>query len=148
MRFTVAGSKIICSRIDKTVDSDNRYRNVVEFDSHVDTVPPHVAAKLTRSEVIELEEFLADRQRIQKEPVAVNILEALPDLVEEVTDVLTSVNNLNNSVYERLWSSVASLADALESVRPENNGRGAPIQGMRSSEVLKERLENIKRELS
>ena len=147
MRFTVAGSKIICSRIDGTVEGTERYRRVVDFDAHLDTVPPHVEARLTQSEIEELESFLADRKRIQANPAEVNMLEALPELLDEATDILSSVDRLNDTMYRKLYSSIAQLIEKLDNVKPRHKGRLTPIRSMRKSEALKEKLENIKQDL-
>lgn len=147
MKFTVAGNKIICSRVDMTVEDDDKHRAVVEFDAHVDTVPPHVAAKLTRREVRELDQFLADRKRLKQDPAEINMLEALPELIGEVTHVLQSAEQLNVALYDRLHVAVADLREALRDVRPQSPGTSEPIRGMRPSEVLKQRLEIIKQEL-
>lgn len=147
MRFTVAGSKIICSRIDNTVESDDRYRPVVEFDAHLDVVPPHVAAKLIPSEIEELEHFLADRKRIQANPAEVNMLEALPELLDEATDILGSIDRLNESMYRKLHSSIARLRRTLDDVKPGDNGQVTLVRTMRKSEALKEKLENIKQDI-
>ncbi len=147
MKFTVAGSKIICGRKDNTVQAADQYRQVVTFDAHVRTVPPHVAAKLVSGEILELENFLADRKRIQSNPTETNMLEALPKLLAESTKVLHSVDELNGSLYERLRSSLANMTEELKGIRHRPNGREIPIQGMRESEALKERLEDIKQDL-
>jgi type I site-specific restriction endonuclease len=147
MKFTVAGSKVICSRIDMTIEGDDKHRDVVEFDEQVDSVPPHVAARLTKGEVEELEQFLADRRRLKADPAEINMLEALPELVDEVTDVLRSAERLNIDLYEKIAEAVASLQEALKEVRPKEQGKVTPIRGMRSSEILKQRLENIKQDL-
>ena len=147
MKFTVAGSRIICSRLDQTIENGDKHRDVVEFDSHVESVPPHVAAKLTTGEIRQLEQFLADRKRIEADPAEINILEALPELIEEVTEVLNSAERLNDALYDRLTESVMHLADALREVRPKRSNKVRRIRGMRSSEVLKQRLDNIRREL-
>lgn len=147
MKFTVAGNKIICSRIDNTMEGADRYQRVVEFDAHLDTVPHHAAARMTRREVEELEHFLMDRKRIQENSAEVNMLEALPELVEEAIDILDSVSQLNETMYRKLNSSITRMAEALDNVKPKRKGRVTPIHGMRKSEALKERLANIKQEL-
>lgn len=147
MKFSVAGSKIICSRIDNTVESANKYRAVVEFDEHLDAVPPHVAAKLTQGEVEELEHFLADRKRIQANPAEVNMLEALPELLDEATDILGSANRLNETLYRKLHSSIGRLRRTLDDVKPASEGQVTPVRSMRRSEALKEKLENIKQDI-
>ena len=147
MKFTVAGNQIICTRDDKTVDGADRLRQVVAFDAHLESVPPHVAAKLTWSEIAELDHFLADRKRIQSNPTEVNMLEALPKLLAESTETVKLANDLDSSLHQRLCSSVAGLTEALQSVRPRSNGRVTLIRSMRESEALKERLEDIKQNL-
>ena len=149
MKFTIAGSKIICSRIDQTVEDCERYRTVVEFDSQVESVPPHVAAKLTRSEIADLESFLEDRKRIKADPLEINMLEALPELIEEVTEGLKSADQLNEDLYERLTRAIDGLTEELGTVSPEKpEGETATgIRGMHPVEILKERLGHIKQDL-
>ena len=147
MRFRVAGSRIICSRKDNTASDDRAYRQVVDFDAHVDTIPPHVEAKLTQGELRELKAFLADRKRIQANPATVNMLEALPDLIEETIEILDSVDQLNVAMYRRLRKSVARLTDALQEVKPRNGGELTLLRNMRGREALKERLKNLKQNL-
>jgi L-lactate utilization protein LutC len=148
MKFTVTGSKIICSRKDNTVAEEDKYRAVAEFDAHLDTIAPHVETKLTRGEVEELERFLADRKRIQANTMQVNMLEVLPELIEEATEILNSVSRLNKTMYRELNSAVARLSDALENVKPKNTGKKiTPVHRMTEPEAMKERLDNIKRDL-
>lgn len=147
MKFTVVGNRIICSRTDNTVEDEGAYRRVVEFDAHVDTVPPHVAARLTSHEADQLKEFMADRKRIQANPVETNMLEALPELLSEATEILDSVDKVNSAMYERLSMSIGVLSASLENVRPATKEKLTTLKGMRNSEAQKERLENIKQEL-
>ncbi len=141
MKFTIAGNKIICSR-----DND-KLRKVVAFDAHLDSVPPHVAAKLTRREIEELGHFLSDRSRIRSNSTEANMLDALPSLLAESTEALYSSNELERSLHERLSSSVAGLSEALRSVKPRSKARVTLIRGMCESEALKERLADIRQNL-
>jgi hypothetical protein len=147
MKFTIAGNKIVCSRIDNTVEDADQYRQVVTFDAHLDVVPPHVGAKLTRREIEELEHFLADRKRIQANPAEANLLEALLGLLAESTEILGAVDHLNEATYQSLCESVAGLTAALRDVKPGPAGRVTPIRSMGDSEALKERLQNIRQDL-
>lgn len=147
MKFEVAGNKIICSRKDNTVKDGEAFRRVVEFDSHVDTIPPHVSARLTNSEIKQLKEFLADRKRIQATPAEKNMLEALPGLLLEATEIIKSVNTVNKTMYKQLSRSIGELAQALDDVKPAPVGGPTPVNRMRNSQAQKERLENIKQEL-
>lgn len=147
MRFTVTGSRIICSRRDNTIESDAAYRQVVEFDAHLDSIPPHVEAKLTQRERQELEDILADRKRIQANPAVVNMLEALPELLGDASESIESVDRLNADLYRKLRASVRRMSEALERVRPKGDEIMTPVRRMRRSEALKERIENYKRDL-
>jgi hypothetical protein len=144
MKFTVVGSKIICSRKENTADSDDSFCDVVEFDAHVDTVPPHVVGALAQSEIAELERFFLDRQRIQANSTNKNLLEALPGLLREATETLQSVEHVNSVIFEQLTASVAEINVALEHVETVSGGSPTPTENMRESEAQKERLEDIK----
>ena len=123
------------------------YRRVVDFDAHVESVPPHVSAKLITSEIEQLKEFMADRKRIQANPAEKNMLEALPELLREATDILDAVESINKTMYRKLSASIAKLSSALDNVKPVSRGGQTPVANMRHSEAQKERLKNIKQEL-
>jgi hypothetical protein len=147
VRFTVAGSKIICSRKDNTVEDDEAYKRVVEFDAQVDSVPPHVAARLATCEVEELNVFFAERERIQADSVEKNLLEALPGLLQESTDILNAATSVNETMYRELSASINKLRGAMDNVKLVSRGESQPVNRMASSEAQKERLENIKQDL-
>jgi hypothetical protein len=147
MKFSVAGSKIVCSRVDNTAEGTDTYRRVAQFDAHLDAIPPHVAARLTQGEIDELEQFLVDRKRIQANPAEKNMLEALPVLLQEAVEALESVDGINKSMHKQLTTSINRLQAALSRVNPQSQGCRTPVKKMRESEALKERLENIKQEL-
>jgi len=147
MKFTVAGSRIICSRPDNTVEEEDFHRRVVEFDSHVDSVPPHVTARLTQGEIEELEHFLADRKRIRANPTEIDMLEALPVLLREARETLDSVDRINEAMYRQLDTSISEMRVALENVRPAPKGSPTRVKKMHDSEVQKKRLEDIKQGL-
>jgi hypothetical protein len=147
MRFTVAGSRIICSRCDNTVADGDLHRQVVDFDARLKTVPPHVAARLTTGEVKQLEEFMADRKRIRANPAVKNMLEALPGMLQEAADILDAVDSVNKSLYRELAASIARLDDALEEVKPAPRRGPIPVKGKRLSEAQMECAENIKQDL-
>ena len=147
MRFTVAGSKILCSRKDNTVEDDEAYKRVVEFDAQVDSVPPHVAARLATCEVEELNVFFAERERIQADSVEQNLLEAIPGLLQESTDILNAATSVNETMYRELSASINKLRGAMDNVKLVSRGESQPVNRMASSEAQKERLENIKQDL-
>ena len=144
MKFTVAGNRIICSRKDNTIVDEDVYRQAVEFDAHVESVPPHVSAKLVTSEVEELKAFMADRNRIQANPAVKNMLEVLPGLLGEAADVLNSAERVNETMYNELSAAITKTRRALESVKPVSRGVPTAVNSMRYSEAQKERLGNIK----
>lgn len=147
MKFIVAGNKIVCSRKDNTVEENDAYRHVVEFDAHVDSVPPHVAARLTNYEVDQLAAFMADRRRIKANPAEKNMLEALPGLLDEAIEILASVERVNSAMYEQLSASISNMREALESIKPASNGGMTTIKKMSEPEAQKVRLEDITRDL-
>jgi hypothetical protein len=147
MKFTVVGNRIVCCRKDRVAKTGQQYRHVVEFDSHVDSVPPHVAARLTKAEVEELKHFIADRKRIRANPAVTNMFEALPGLLHEATRTLQSVEQMNEALHDQLHAAVADLRTALANVKRASTGGPTPVRRMRHSEAQKERLEHIKQEL-
>lgn len=147
MKFRVAGNKIICSRKDNTVKDGEAFRRVVEFDSHVEVIPPHVSSRLTNAEIEQLKEFLADRKRIQANPTEKNMLEALPGLLRESTEILNSVDRVNKTMYRQLSTSLRELQKALENVNPTATSSPTRVNQMRNSDAQKERLEKIKQEI-
>lgn len=146
MKFTVAGSKIVCGRIDKTVEEGNTYRPVVEFDLNIDSVPPHVAERLTQGEIEELEHFLADRRRIKAGPADKLMLEALPGLLNEATEILDSVDQVSAAMYKQLITSVGCLWSALDNAKPATNGHVRPDENMRDSKAQEGKSENTEQE--
>jgi hypothetical protein len=147
MKFTVTGNRIICCRKDRTATGRQPYRHVVEFDSHVDAVPPHVAARLTKAEVEDLKHFIADRKRIRANPAVTNMFEALPGLLHEATRTVQSVEQMNGDLHDKLHAAVDDLRTALANVRRASTGGLTPVTRMRHSEAQKERLENVRQEL-
>lgn len=146
MRFRVSGNKIICSRRDRTIRDGDPYRRVVEFDAHVDKVPPHVASRLTKREIRELKRYLADRARLQAEPAAENMLHILPDMLDEATESLQDVEQVNESIYSRIDESLRRFKAALQEITPEKD-RGhrdnRRDQSMPRSDEFKHRLERL-----
>lgn len=118
MKIIIAGSAVVCSRIDNTLEDNNVYRQVAEFDADVDSVPPNVAARLTSGEVLQLEEFLAERRRLPSDTVETNLLEVLPGSLRDAIAVIESVNEINEVTYEELTRTLADLAIALENAKP------------------------------
>lgn len=122
MRIAVAGSAIVCSRVDNTLEDDNTYRHVVEFDAHVDSVPEHVTDRLTSGEILQLEEFLADRRRMPVNTDDHNLLEVLPGSLREAIAIIESMDEtseaMHSAMYEELSRTTADLALALEKVKP------------------------------
>jgi hypothetical protein len=123
MKFVVAGSKIICQRPDNTATGSDVYRHVIEFDADVAVVPPQVAERLTRIEKLELQRFLAERQQISATATEINLVEAVPGLLREATEILRAVDQLNNNLYRQLVKAAADFGDALENARPPRSRR-------------------------
>lgn len=146
MRFRVAGNKIICSRRDRTVRDGDPYRRVVEFDAQVDKVPPHVASRLTKPEIRELRQYLADRARLQAEPAAENMLHVLPDMLNEAAESLQDVEQINKSTFCRINESLERFKAELQKITPK---KGWQAEGekqkhsMPRSDEFRHRLERV-----
>lgn len=147
MKFSVEGSRIVCRRRDNTVEGPDRYRQVVEFDAHVDGVPPHVSARLTAGEVQELRAFLADRRRIKANPAGKNMLEALPGLLDEAIAIVDSVDEVNLALYESLAAAIERLRTSLGRVRPSSMSGVTTVRKMKDKDAQKERLDQIRRHI-
>ncbi len=120
MNFTSGGNRIVCSRIDNTVVDDKAlYKRVIEFDAQGDSVPSHVAARLTTSEVEELKTFISERKRVGTNSPEENLLEALPELLQEATNIIDSVESVNRSMYETLCAAIANLKGALDNIKQD-----------------------------
>jgi hypothetical protein len=144
MKFTVAGNRIICSRKDNTVANAAAYRHAVMFDAQVESVPPHVSAKLVTGEIEQLNDFMADRKRCQENSAVKNLLETIPGLLGEAADILNSVERVNPGIYGELSEAIKITSRALDSVKPESRGEPAAVNNMRYSEAQKARLVNIR----
>jgi hypothetical protein len=102
---------------------------------------------LKPEETKQLEEFLVDRKRIQANPTEQNILEALPGLLKEATEILGSGDSVNKTVYKQLSESAAAFSEALHKVKLVSRGRLTMLKSMRGSQAQKERLRDIKEDL-
>ncbi len=146
MEFSFEGNKVVCSRLCEK-DGGSALHDVVEFDAHVDTVPAHVAARLSASETRELELFLADKRRLQAKSDHRVILEALPGLIDRVRGVLDSTCQIDKSLHEQLNEANRRLGVALSEVAIISEEFGSPLKSMGKSEALKKRLDIIKHRL-
>lgn len=146
MQFSFEVSKIVCRRVQKSRQGDVLI-DVAQFDAHVDTVPPHVAGKLSSIEVKDLERFQLDKVRLQAKTEHRVILEALPTLIDKVRGVLVSVNQIDSKLHQQLTTAKDQLGTALLEVRVEQ-GKGREDAGsMSAEEALKVQLDIITRSL-
>ncbi|MGK0341630.1 MAG: hypothetical protein ACJAXW_002181 [Candidatus Azotimanducaceae bacterium] len=146
MQFSFEGSKIVCQRVQESHKGDILI-DVAQFDAQVDTVPPHVAGKLSSIEVKDLEMFQRDKVRLQAKGEHRAIIEALPALIEKARGVLISVNQIDEILHQQLTIANERLGTTLLKVEVEQ-GKGTENAGsMSTEENLKVRLDVIARSL-
>lgn len=146
MQFSFEGSKIVCQRVQQT-RKGVRLIDVAQFDAQVNTVPPHVAAKLSPIEVNDLKSYQIDKVRLQAKAEHRAILEALPTLIEKVRGVLVSVEQLDDKIHQQLTIANDRLSATLLEVQVEQGKRAEVAGSMNAEEALKVQLDVITRSL-
>ncbi|MBY4677336.1 hypothetical protein [Marinobacterium arenosum] len=152
MKFVTEGDKVNCVRISTDPHTGKPVEAVVvSFDANVDRVAPHVAAELGPQEIAQLEQWLQERARLQAaladKPVEVAVLEALPGVLIEARQALATVDRLDGAVYSQIRETVRQLNEALDHFKQLTEGDQTVTRQMQSSEVLKQRLESIKKKI-
>jgi len=149
MEFITAGETINCVRVFNDPDTGREKAQVViSFNAQVDRVAPHVAAALTRDERQQLENWLADRARLQsvleEKSIESTILETLPALMMQAVEALDTLPTVDRQTYEAIRTGVKDLTDALERAEPHTASRSVELDQMQGNEELKERLDSIR----
>lgn len=148
MKFQVEGRQINCIRIEKdrkTGESEERV--VATFDAHLDFAAPHVAAMLTRNELEQLNLWLQDRKKIQSKSKQQTLLESLPKILQEATKALDTTPVLNEETLKELIMRMHAFAEALDDKLTTTSKRPEELKEMEPSDVLKEQLNVIKKDL-
>jgi hypothetical protein len=139
MRFSFDGLKIVCKRTVNKVVGET-LTDVVEFDAHVDAIPPHVMALLTPSERKELDHFLVEKERLQGTLEDTVVLEALPTLIEKVRGLLATLDRIDEGLHQQLTTSTNRLRDTLLEVQIKQ-GAETEKDGAMSAELAALRVE-------
>lgn len=149
MEFITVGETINCVRVFNDPDTGRERKQVViSFNAQVDRVAPHVAAVLSGDERQQLEDWLADRARLQsvleKKSIESTILETLPALMMQAVEALDTLQTVDLKSYEAIRESVKDLTAALDRAEPHTASRSVELDQMQGNEELKERLDAIR----
>ncbi|MDI3326433.1 hypothetical protein QKW35_18800 [Pontibacterium granulatum] len=149
MEFVTDDATVQCIRIVPGDQGNPDTRVVVAtFDSAVETIAPHVAAKLSEIEIRELELWLEDRAKLQAElnetPAEIAALKALPQMIDQACDSLGNLKELDRDTYQALMNAVSHLSDALAQVQNITENARTELNHLQDSEELKEKLDAFK----
>ena len=152
MEFVTDDATIQCIRIVPGHEGSQDTRVVVAtFDAAVETIAPHVAAKLSEIEIRELELWLEDRAQLHAElseiPTEIAALQALPQMITQACDSLGSLKELDRDTYQALMNAVSQLSDALAQVQNITEHDRTKLNHLQDSEELKEKLDAFKQNL-
>lgn len=152
MKFVNENSDIKCVRVmtGKTANSAKE-TVVVTFDHQIETVPPHVAARLSRQEIKELEQWLKERSKLQavleESSVEKTLLETLPAFLQETTSALDEINTLDFNLFKSIKLSLLKLDRRLGEFHSVTEKEILDLDAMQDNEVLKEQLDALKSKL-
>ena len=148
INFVTEDGSVNCVRtVTDTETGDAVSRVVATFGAEVDCVAPHVAAALNPREIRELEQWLKDRANLETEPPEKAVLEVLPQMLDEAIAALDEVDELDAGVYQALQEKVSAFSAALEEFSGVSEDSTTNVRKMKGSEVMKEKLEIIKKNL-
>ncbi|MBY4677571.1 hypothetical protein [Marinobacterium arenosum] len=152
MEFITKGESINCIRVIKDKDPSKETRiTVASFNARVDRVPPHVAAELYTEEIKELVLWLEDRvhlqSRLERQPIENTILESFPLLVQQATQSLKSMDQLDSKLLYEINERLKELCEELTKKKGFTAAIEAGSKQMKNSEIQKERLDKIKKNI-
>ena len=148
MEFITEGDTVKCVRVISGAEQESRV-TVATFHVDVDRVAPHVAASLAPEEISELELWLRDRTNLQEaleeRPIEITILDTLPEVLDQATNAINELGELNKEIYQSIRDKISLLTCALDKIdHLETETKKVKLKKMPKSEVLKERLGAIK----
>ncbi len=152
MKFVREKGSVKCVRTAAS-DSSGSSKEVIvaTFGEQIDTVPPHVAAKLAEQEIKELERWLQERSALQAKldeaPVEKTLLETLPTLLQKVTGSLENIDALDMDLFKSIKISLLKLDRKLNDFHTLTEEEILELDTMQDNEVLKEQLITIKNKL-
>ncbi|WP_428034502.1 hypothetical protein [Amphritea sp.] len=153
MEFITLGETIKCVRVFNDPDTGEEQRLLVtSFHAQVDRLAPHVAAALTPDERQQLENWLADRSRLQSQleekSIEHTLLETLPALMMQAADALDTLDTVDLKIYQAIKVSLNDLNNALQRAESHSAKSTVELNQMQDQEELKERLDVIRDSLN
>ncbi|TQV77399.1 hypothetical protein FLL45_05495 [Aliikangiella marina] len=152
MRFVTEDNQIKCIRTQLAADGESTHSvEITSFDENQQQIPPHAAACLSEFEIKRLEAWLAERaslkQKLEQEPVERTILDTLPDMMLQAKQALARIDQVDIELFKRLKKSIRELDEHLDSYHVIVDSPDESIDYLQKTEVLKEKLSNIKASL-
>ncbi|WP_163836272.1 hypothetical protein [Spartinivicinus ruber] len=149
MHFKLEGASIHCIRTHTNHKTNTITEEiVVSFDSHLQEVAPHVAARLTEDEIFSLRHWLKERDQIDQEPTAQNLLEALPDVIEKATEALADLDHLDKITYDKLVNIIEVFLNKIKQYDGVCDGSRIEFNEMDQNQILAERIHQVKKDLT
>ncbi|WP_067868755.1 hypothetical protein [Neptuniibacter marinus] len=146
MKFITTDSKVKCIR-----EIAGQEKLIVDFDINVNQVAPHVAALLSTYEINELEAWLTARDTLQEHleemPNEKNIIDILPELMHEATQALKELGYIDKQVKKELKLRSRELSTLLKSINTVDESRPKKANTVGKIEILKEKLDAVKKQL-
>ena len=124
---------------------------IASFDELVETVPPHVAAKLSSEEIKQLELWLKEREnlkeKLQEAPLEKTVLETLPALIREAINALDEIDIIDPDLYKDIKLHLSEFDNKLNKLQQLTDDDTLDQNEMNDCEVLKEQLKTINKNL-
>ncbi len=143
MKFVTTDFSVRCIRETEKGDEE-----VASFDINIDQVAPHVAAVLFPTEVEELEAWLRARSELQEHlterPDELNLIDVLPSLLNEASQVLQEHGKIDLRVKNELKSNIAQLSKELDKLAVISEPKPETIEDLGKAELIKAKLDVIK----
>lgn len=147
MKFVTTDFSVLCMR-----ETPNGDKEVVSFDIDLDQVVPHVKATLFPQEIEELKTWLAARSKLKNHLESrddeLNVIDVLPALLNEATEILTSRGEVDANQKEMLIRAMSSLRESLENMTTISETKPKVVGDLGRAEFLKAKLDVIKQDLS
>jgi hypothetical protein len=132
-------------------DESPKQVEIASFDEHVETVPPHVAASLSSEEIKQLELWLKERENLKEKlheaTSEETVLETLPALLCEAINALDEIDGIDPDLYKDIKLRLSEFDNKLNKLQHLTDNNTLDQNEMNDSEVLKEQLKIIKKNL-
>lgn len=148
MRFVAGDHSVYCMRETQNPHTGQlEEEEVARFNADLEVIAPHVAAALYADERRQLDRWLEERRAIRQEPKELQVLKALPQLLDEATTSIDAVDQLDEPVFADIARALSAFQLALKKFDDIEPDSDACPRVMDEDEALKERLKELRREI-